>query len=100
MIGAIAGEVGRVIQFHAQKGDGTDLDLTGATVTFHIDDNTTGLACTLVDAATGKAKYTSTAGALVQGSHVYRLKVVSGANTYYSRYGELVVEATFPKLNK
>jgi hypothetical protein len=93
-IRTVAGEVGRVINFHAVKGDGTDFDLTGATVTFHIDDDTTGLACALVDAATGKASYTSTADALQEGPHKYRLKVVSGGNTYYSRFGDLLVEKT------
>ncbi len=93
-IKAVEGEVGRVVNFHAVKGDGTDFDLTGATVTFHIDDNTTGLACALVDAATGKASYTSAADELVEGTHKYRLKVVNAPNTYYSRFGDLTVEKT------
>lgn len=97
-INAIEGEVGRVVNFHLRKGDGTDFDLTGATISFHIGSNTTGLACTITDAGTGKAAYTSAANELTEGlGQEYRIKIVNAPDTFFSRFGTLNVEKTFPR---
>jgi hypothetical protein len=86
MIEVIEGEVGKDVPFHCIRGDGSDFDLTGATVTLLVGTQT-ARTCSLVTADQGRIKHTTVAGAqaFTLGQFQARLKVVNGGNTFYSQ---------------
>ena len=97
----ITGAVGEQLNFPLLRGNGSQKDLTGATVTLQVN-NTKGTqqssrAMTVVDATTGLARYTTVASDFTEALSPYaaRIKIVNGGVTDYSE--EFSIQATTVK---
>lgn len=87
----VESDLGTVWVFHLkQKSNGRALDLTGATVTLLVGSQSSR-SCTLVDAASGIASYTTVSGdnavdgtGLTPGKYKARIKADTGTPEIYS----------------
>jgi hypothetical protein len=83
-------EVGKALQFIVTSGSSA-LDLTGAVVTMLLDDGKTYPA-TIISAASGTVKYTTSSGDfLTHRNLIGQLRVSFGTNRYYTSTFELII---------
>jgi len=89
-LNVLTGSVGEQINFPLTRGDGSQKDLTGATVTLQVNTKDgvqqSSRSCTIVDATTGLAQYTTVASDFTEALSPYdaRIKIVNGGVTDYS----------------
>lgn len=80
-------DVAVLLKFEINNPDGTDRDLTGATVTLRTEDTSgtiKSFTCTITDATTGKCQYSTTTDDFAEGTYRAQVRAVFASQTYHT----------------